>query len=286
MNQDLTYRRAREQASLLLAEAGVENEGAESLFLLEAACGMSRTAYLARQMSPMSQEEAKAYAHLVERRCQRIPLQHILGSQSFMGLEFQVDERVLIPRQDTELLVETALACARDFPSPLRILDLCTGSGCIAASMKSFCPQAEVWGVDLSAEALAVARDNGERLKLSITWLLSDLFSAVEEQFHLIVSNPPYIPSAIIPTLMPEVRDHEPRMALDGSADGLLFYRRIIGECTSYLLPGGWLLVEIGYDQGEAVSQLMREQAFVDIEVLQDLAGLDRVVKGRRKKDV
>ncbi|MCC8081004.1 MAG: peptide chain release factor N(5)-glutamine methyltransferase [Lachnospiraceae bacterium] len=282
-----TYRNARLRAADQLRKAGIENEISESEFLLEYACGIDLNFYLLHQRDEMPREQRLIFDELLEKRCYRIPLQYLTGEQEFMGLPFFVDEHVLIPRQDTELLVEEALRILKDTEKhQMRVLDLCTGSGCIAVSLKKFCPGAEVTGSDISEESLCLARKNAERNDVNVRFDRSDLFSDLTGRFHMIVSNPPYIPTDIIPTLMPEVRDYEPRAALDGSADGLFFYREILAEADRYLFPGGCLLFEIGCDQGRAVSTLMREKGYTGIEVVPDLQGLDRVVKGRRTEHV
>ncbi|MCD8108812.1 MAG: peptide chain release factor N(5)-glutamine methyltransferase, partial [Clostridiales bacterium] len=242
---------------------------------------------LLNKTDEMPPEQYPVFRDLLEKRCRRIPLQYLTGEQEFMGLPFFVDGHVLIPRQDTELLVEEALRLLKDTEKQkMRVLDLCTGSGCIAVSLKKFCPEIAVTASDISAEALCMARKNAERNDMDVLFVRSDLFSDLTGRFHMIVSNPPYIPTDIIPTLMPEVRIHEPWQALDGSADGLFFYRKILEEADRYLFPGGRLLFEIGYDQGGAVSELMREKGYTEIEAVPDLQGLDRVVKGRRTEHV
>ncbi len=173
--------------------------------------------------------------------------------------------------------------CEKESQKALQVLDLCTGSGCIAISIKALFPEAEVTGSDLSADALLLAKQNAARNEQDVQFLQSDLFLEVAGSFDVVVSNPPYIPTDVIPTLMPEVRRHEPRMALDGGADGLCFYRRIILECLQHVNPGGWVLFEIGFDQGPAVAKALTDAGFSQVEVLQDLAGLDRIVKGRKE---
>lgn len=199
-----------------------------------------------------------------------------------MGLTFAVNEHVLIPRQDTEILVEEVL---KELHDGMRVLDMCTGSGCILLSLLHYSNACEGLGVDLSADALEVAEQNAETLLDAVNadrvhFLQSDLFDKVEGKFEIIVSNPPYIASAEVEKLMPEVRDHEPRMALDGTEDGLYFYRRIIEEAGKHLVSSGMLFFEIGYDQGQAVSELMRTEGYREVQVVQDYAGLDRVVFG------
>ena len=282
----MTYREARDKVSGMLAGAGVENETAESWFLMEHSCGADRSFYLLHQQEEMPEDELQAYLELAEKRCQRIPLQHLTGEQEFMGLPFFVNEHVLIPRQDTEILAEKALQILKNMEESPRVMDLCTGSGCIAVSIKAYQKNAVVEGFDISREALNVAERNASDNQTEVKFVQSDLFSEAEGRYDMIVSNPPYIPSAVIPTLMPEVRDHEPVEALDGMEDGLYFYRKIVAESGAYLKPGGYLLFEIGAEQGAAVSGLMREYEFEEIEVIPDLAGLDRVVKGRRRENV
>ena len=278
----MTYREARMQAAALLKAAGVENESAESWFLMEAACQINRSFYLLHERDEMSPEQEKDYLKLTEKRCQRMPLQYLTGEQEFMGLPFAVNEHVLIPRQDTEVLVEETIQILKNEMSDADVLDLCTGSGCIGISIQSFCPETKVTAADISEDALKVAKYNALQNRVLVNFVHSNLFSEISGTFDLIVSNPPYIPSKVIDTLMPEVRDHEPMGALDGKEDGLYFYRRITEESVAHLKDGGYLLYEIGHDQAEAVSGFMKEQGFYDIKVICDLAGLDRVVRGRR----
>lgn len=221
----------------------------------------------------------------------RIPLQQLTGEQSFMGLDFQVNQNVLIPRQDTEILVEEAL---KELHDGYDILDMCTGSGCILISLLWYSNDCHGVGVDLSEAALDVAKSNAERLlaekaeegRVPAVFLQSNLFEKVEGQFDLLVSNPPYIRTDDVETLMPEVRDHEPRMALDGEADGLSFYRKIVEECPAYLKRGGTILFEIGFDQAEEVKALMEQGGFHEIRVVKDYAGNDRVVVGTLKFEI
>ena len=271
-------------------------------------------------------EKLSAYENTLEKRASRIPLQQILGQQEFMGLTFFVNEHVLIPRQDTETLVELVLNEQKD--KNVSILDMCTGSGCIAVSLKKLGGYTCVEGADISEEALKVAKRNSEEIlenndvnndavssrteqiqnctnltnnqnkqdnsedrmisevrtvpQTGVTFRRSDMFSAFPEteRFNVIVSNPPYIPSAVIEELEPEVRDHEPRGALDGTADGLYFYRILAEECAKHLTPGGHVYFETGYDQGAAVKELLDIHGFKDTRVIQDLTGKDRVVCG------
>ena len=340
----------------ILKNAGIVAADLDAWYLFEQSFGISRAQYFlcarenivgstAQKMTAQEQtgnslesknaldcvelwlkEKLSAYEHALKKRAARIPLQQIIGQQEFMGLSFFVNEHVLIPRQDTETLVELVLQEQKD--KDISILDMCTGSGCIAVSLKKLGGYAHVEGADISEESLKVAKRNSEEIlenndvnndavssrteqiqnctnltnnqnkqdnseermvseasKLSqagVTFRHSDMFSNFPEteQFDVIVSNPPYIPSAVIEELEPEVRDHEPRGALDGTADGLYFYRILAEECAKHLTPGGHVYFEIGYDQGMAVKELLDNHGFKDTRVIQDLAGKDRVVCG------
>lgn len=274
-----------------LERAGSPDAGNDAKLLLLEAFELDMTHFLLNRMQALPENDAttkvrkEKYLEWIGRRAERVPLQQILGSQEFMGMEFFVNEHVLIPRQDTETLVELVLE--REKNTKKRVLDLCAGSGCIGISLAvlgGFCYVAEA---DLSEEALKVTRKNAENLAKKtgtrIECFHGDLFDAIPdgmEPFDILVSNPPYIPTGVIAGLEPEVRDHEPMMALDGTADGLFFYRRIAKEAEKVLAPKAAVYLEIGYDQGEAVSELLREQGFTEVEVHKDLAGNDRVVCG------
>ena len=278
----MTYRECYEKGSRILNEAGIEESTLDARLLLEAVCGTDRNDLLVHGEQPVAPEAEEKYLNWIRQRAEHIPLQQLTGEQDFMGLTFAVNEHVLIPRQDTEILVEEVL---KELHDGMRILDMCTGSGCILLSLLHYSNDCEGLGVDLSAEALEVAGRNVLKVLTPekaehAHFLQSDLFEKVEGKFEIIVSNPPYIASAEVDRLMPEVRDHEPRMALDGTADGLEFYRRIIAEAGQYLVSSGMLFFEIGYDQGQAVSELMREHGYREVQVVQDYAGLDRVVYG------
>lgn len=276
-----TYREALCRAEARLAKAGVEEAALDAWLLFSWVSGISRAVYFMDRDRPWTdQEEQKRYEAVIGKRAQRTPLQYLTGVQQFMGLDFQVTPSVLIPRQDTETLVEYALQRLR--PGD-RVLDLCTGSGCIGISLMKL-GGARVWCTDISEKALAVARSNGQRLGCDgISWIRSDLLEQIEEKaFDMIVSNPPYIPSEVIDGLMPEVRDHEPRLALDGDGDGLSFYRRLASDCKGFLKPGGLLCMEIGCDQGRAVAELLTAAGWEQIFVLKDDAGRDRVVSAVR----
>ena len=278
----MTYRECYEQGCRTLQAAGIEEATLDARLLLEAVCGTDRNDLLVHGEQPVMPQAEEKYLHWIRQRAEHIPLQQLTGEQDFMGLTFSVNEHVLIPRQDTEILVEEVL---KELHDRMRILDMCTGSGCILLSLLHYSNDCEGLGVDLSAEALEVAGQNVLKVLTPekaehAHFLQSDLFEKVEGKFEIIVSNPPYIASAEVEKLMPEVRDHEPRMALDGTEDGLHFYRRIIKEAGKHLVNSGMLFFEIGYDQGQAVSELMRAGGYREVQVVQDYAGLDRVVLG------
>lgn len=275
-----------------LSRAGITESKLDARLLLEHVCGTNRNTLLVHGDREVSEVDFQCYKEMIGRRRSRIPLQHITGVQEFMGLEFLVNEHVLIPRQDTECLVEEVMRFLQDGS---RILDMCTGSGCILLSLLHYSNSCKGVGVDISEEALKVAHANGERIMAlprpgvepiagdagALRFIQSDLFSGVkEEKFEIIVSNPPYIASGVIPALMEEVKDHEPILALDGKEDGLFFYRKIVEAGRAHLVKEGRLFLEIGYDQAEAVSGLMEAAGFEEVTVVKDLAGLDRVVHG------
>lgn len=238
---------------------------------------MDRSRYFLNQDMPVSGEDKERYQRLLELRKARIPLEYITHQTEFMGLPFYVDEHVLIPRQDTECLVEELLEEAGGHD----VLDLCTGSGCIGISLAVLGHCRSLVLTDYSEEALKVAERNARDNEVEAVLVHSDLFEDIRGSFDLIVSNPPYIPTGQIPSLMPEVREHEPHMALDGSADGLSFYRRIIEESRGFLRKEGILAFETGYDQGKDVARLMEQAGFLEVRIKQDLAGLDRIVRGK-----
>ena len=274
----MTVREALRLSRKDLEERAGESSGREAELLLADALGCGRLFIYAEGASEMPKDAEERLLSALSRRKRGEPLQHILGSVDFMGVEVKTDKRALIPRPETELLAELAACRAdsmhADHPErPFRILDLCCGSGCLAEYLASACPYASVTASDISEEALSLAAENcGENVELR----LSDLFESIDGRFSLIISNPPYIPSAVIEGLQPEVRDFEPRLALDGGADGLDLIRRIIDGAPACLEPGGALMMEIGYDQGGEVLELARRAGFADPEIVRDLNGLDR----------
>ena len=281
----LTLKQLYKVGTVKLAEEGIEEFSLDAWYLLEYVTGVSKAMYFAEPERAVSEENADRYIDCIRRRAAHIPLQHITGEQEFMGYPFCVNEHVLIPRQDTEILVEEAIQVMRP---KMKVLDMCTGSGCIVLSILKMCREKYYMtdlqgiGADVSEEALKVARENGRRLGVQVTWIQSDLFAKIpeEEKYDVIVSNPPYIETAVIDTLQEEVRLHDPYIALDGKEDGLYFYRRIISEAGKYLKMQGKLMFEIGCDQAEAVEELMKNAGYEQITVKKDLAGLDWVVYG------
>ena len=283
-----TLRKLLKTAETTLREKGIEDARADVMLLSEHFLGVDRTAYLLHASEKADPGKAEAFLDAVRRRCSGIPVQYITGNAWFMGHSFQVNEHVLIPRQDTEILAEEAVRAIRDAKGGiLRVLDLCTGSGCIAVSLALSCPEIECTASDLSKEACRIAMQNAGMLKADrVRIVCRDLFGKEEqaEVFDLIVSNPPYISSGEIEALESEVKDQEPRLALDGGTDGLDFYRRIAREAPAHLRDGGLLMMEIGWDQARAVESLLEANGFSDIRTIQDLAGLDRVVSGRKEQ--
>lgn len=280
----MTFHQALKRGEAYLEGHQVPDAAIDAWYLLEYILKkqmgrqVNRSWFLLNRQEEMRKDIEDAYYKLLERRGTHMPLQYITGEQEFMGLPFLVNDKVLIPRQDTEILVEEALKAVKE---GAKILDVCTGSGCIIISILKLVSGTKGMACDISGEALEVARENARRQGVAVDFRQGDLFEPVEGQFDVIVSNPPYIPTAEIEKLMEEVKFFEPRTALDGNEDGLAFYRRLAAESLRYLKDGGWLMVEIGCDQGRAVAELLRDAGFCEVEVCRDLAGLDRVVKGR-----
>lgn len=276
-----------------LEKSGNEYAKYERKVLLEETLGCNYMYMLMHGEEEVSAEKETAYLQLLEKRCEHYPLQYLLGYAHFMDYTFYVSEDVLIPRNDTEVLVETAneiLDAVQEENSVKKdnmedavkpaVLDLCCGSGCIGISLKLYHPDITLTLSDISKKALQVAKSNLEKYDVKAEVVCDSLFQGITGKMDMIVSNPPYIESGEMDTLMPEVRDYEPSLALDGGADGLEFYREIVNGVSRYLKKDGWLLFEIGYNQGKAVSDLMMDKGFRDIQVKKDYAGLDRVVYG------
>ncbi len=279
----MTYREALAYGEEALSAAEVMDAKNDAWLLMEMACKVNRTFYYMHMDDEMAADWEEEFKTLIKKRSEHIPLQYITGEQEFMGLKFHVNSNVLIPRQDTEILVEEALKYIRPGMS---ILDLCTGSGCVLVSILKKSYHVAGVGTDISKQALNVAKENARLNEVPAVFERSDLFDSVMDTFDMIVSNPPYIRSGEIPALMPEVAGFEPRIALDGKEDGLFFYRRIVSESWEYLKPEGMLLLEIGCDQGQEVSGMMRLSGFEEIRIVRDLAGHDRVVEGRKRNYV
>ena len=255
----------------------------DAWYLLESITGVSRGLYILHRSDVMEPETVDAYQSLIAKRAERIPLQYILGEQEFMGISFLVNEHVLIPRQDTEILVEQVLKAAKELPYAPDVLDMCTGSGCILISIASLTRVNQAVGADCSKEALDVAKKNGQRSHVEAMWLESNLFENVTGTYDILTSNPPDIPTSVIGTLEPEVKDHEPWLALDGAEDGLAFYRRMGKQAGKYLKPGGQIFLEIGCEQAAEVCHILQENEYTEIRVTKDYSGLDRVVSARKK---
>ncbi len=279
-----TYKDALEYGKQRLLECEIEDANLDAWLLLEYVSGISRSWYFIHEDEEISEDDIEEYQILIEQRGKHIPLQQLTKEAYFYGMKFFVNENVLIPRQDTEVLVEQVLSLSKGKEN-LKLLDMCTGSGCILLALLANLKQASGTGVDLSEKALEVAQRNGEELGIEVFWVQSDLFDKVSGSYDIIVSNPPYIETSVIEGLMDEVKLYEPRMALDGTEDGLFFYREITMQAGKYLKNNGILAFEIGYNQGKAVSEFMKENGYEEVQVLQDLAGLDRVVTGRIEKE-
>lgn len=273
----MDLRSALEYGKQVLTESNIEDAANDAWLLLSYTTGITRASYFMDTERLLTEKEEEAFLSYLKRREMHIPLQHITGEQEFMGLSFAVNEHVLVPRQDTEVLVETVL---KDVRPGVKILDMCTGSGCILISLMKHGEDLTGVGVDISKQALTVARENADRLGVDVEFVHSDLFECVQGKFDVIVSNPPYIRSEVIRGLQEEVRLHDPMLALDGKEDGLYFYRRIIKASPKFLKQRGSIYLEIGHDQGKEVSELLTEAGFTGVTVKKDLAGLDRVVFG------
>ena len=268
----MTYREAYDKGrkSIVSDEADIE-----AAILLEFVCNTERGDLFSHPERLLSEDEEKKYFSLIERRNEKEPVQYITGKTYFYGLEFFCDKFVLIPRFDTEVLVEEVIKRA---PKNCELLDLCTGSGCIAICVKHERDDIAVSASDISKEALLVAEKNKDRYNLDIKLIQSDLFENIDKKFDIIVSNPPYIPTKVISGLEDKVKDFEPKGALDGGEDGLDFYKEIAKEAVNYLKDESILIMEIGFDQGEDVSDILHDNGYKNIEVIKDLNGLDRVV--------
>ncbi len=287
----MKYNELLKQGEEYLRSAKIADASYDARLLFEDVTGMGRGELVMRGDSEeASEREEELFRLRLEKRAAHIPVQYITGKADFMGLEFYVNRDVLIPRFDTEFLVEEMM---REVDDGTEVLDMCTGSGCILLSLMNYKNDIRGTGADISQAALMVARENEKRIygtqdapglhnaHIPVSWICSDMFENIEGRFDHIVCNPPYIKSDVIPTLMEEVKDHEPLGALDGDEDGLEFYRILAREAGNYLKKYGRLYMEIGYDQGKPVKELLSDNGYEDIEVLKDYGGNDRVVKAR-----
>lgn len=280
---EVLVRELLNEGRTLLKQADIVDARNDSWLLAEYVFGITRTSYYMNPGIKVNEQDTDRYRALIKKRAAKTPLQYITGHQEFMGLDFKVNKNVLIPRQDTELLVETAVAFINEVKKPLKVLDMCTGSGCIAISVDKMCQNAEVTAVDICDNALEVARENNHINSCNVNFIQSDLFENVRGKFDVIISNPPYIETEIIKGLMAEVRDCEPFIALDGDKDGLKFYRRISEGLSTYLCDGGKVFFEIGYNQGKRVPELLNKFGYKNVVVLKDLSGNDRVVSAGKE---
>lgn len=270
------------EGEIYLSEVGLENAKSDAWYLFEYVFGIRRADFLLDGDNVADAEKAYKFLDFIKIRATRKPLQYITRHQEFMGFDFEVNESVLIPRQDTEVLVEKALEIINKLNMEnVKVLDLCTGSGCIAVSICKFVPGTDVTASDISGKVLDLAKKNAGIHQAECRFIQSNLFNDIEGKFDIIISNPPYIKTDVINKLMEEVKGFEPITALDGGFSGLDFYRKISNEAKKFFKKEGFILYEIGYDQAAEVSQILKENGFLDIEVFKDLAGLDRVVIAR-----
>lgn len=273
----MKYKELYEFGCLNLKAADISDYKTDARLLLEHVCGTSyNDLFIGGDMEIEKSKEEK-YRDVLKERATHTPLQHITGVQNFMGLDFKVSPDVLVPRPDTEILVEEVL---KDLHDGMRVLDMCTGSGCILLSLLNYSNDCEGVGADISPRALEIAKENAERLGIKASFIESDLFEKVEGKFDILVSNPPYIRTCEIEELMPEVKEHDPFIALNGHENGIYFYERILEKAPLYINRGALVAFEIGADQGKSVSELMIDKGYSSVEVIKDYGGNDRVVKG------
>ena len=288
-----TFKEVLDKGISYLQKNSISDAKIDAWQLMEFVWEINRSYYFVHLNDIIEPEKEEQYMSLIYRRGEYVPVQYITNQADFMGHTFYVNEQVLIPRQDTESLVEAVLQVVKDGD---RILDMCTGSGCIILSLllakvgepdvkasddDKYITTINGVGVDISKTALAVAKKNANKLNINVDFIKSNLFEKVDGIYDVIVSNPPYIHPEELESLMPEVREHEPILALDGKEDGLYYYREIVKEASKFLVAQGYLAFEIGYNQGEDVSGIMRSSGYTNVTIVKDLAGLDRVVIGR-----
>lgn len=272
----MTFEEAWSHGKLVLQSVGILEYELDSWYLLEYLFKIDKSWYYLHSSEKMPEEKVQEYELLLKKRSERVPLQYITGSQEFMGLNFKVNSHVLIPRQDSETLVEEAV---KRLEPDMEVLDLCTGSGCVIISIMK---QKKIIGTasDISKQALLIAKENAKSNQVEVNLVRSDLFQNITGKYDMIVANPPYIPTEEIAGLMPEVRIFEPIDALDGKEDGMYFYHRIVRESRKFLKSNGYLCLEIGHDQGGRVAFLMEENGYRNVKVVKDLARNNRVVCG------
>lgn len=290
----LTIKELMQIGESALKKAGCMDAKIDAELIIQFLLSLNRQQLFLKSSSLLDEKGCEEYFKLIDLRYNGKPVQYITGEQEFMGIPFKVNEDVLIPRQDTETLVEEVIKEVKNRISQkkvpigsFQILDLCCGSGAIGISLCKYLPSVKVTATDISSKAIIIAKENAENagVSKSIRFVESDMFSAFRKgfgaaKFHIIVSNPPYIESDVIPTLQREIREYEPIIALDGGKDGLDYYRRIAEESPAFLKPSGMLFLEIGYNQGAAVCSILEKTGHFDnIEVIKDLSGHDRVVK-------
>lgn len=272
-----SYKDVLEEGSKYLLDRDIEEGKIDAWYLFSHIFSIDRARYFLINDKEVSEFQYNEYMDLIKIRANHVPLQHILGYTEFMGLKFNVNEYVLIPRQDTEVLVHEVMKVSEG----KNVLDLCTGSGCIIVSLKKLGSINKAVASDISKEALKLAKENADINDASVTFIESDLFSNIEDKFDIIVSNPPYIPAGDIEKLSIEVKEHEPHLALDGKEDGLYFYRLIAKDVKNYIDKEGYLFIEIGYNQAEDLVSILESEGIKEVEVIKDLVGLDRVIKAR-----
>lgn len=274
----MNVKEAVQEVRKKLAESTTDTPLLDAQLIVGKAAGMTRVQILTYPDKELNENEICKINEMCSERIKHRPMQYILGVCEFMGLDFKVNSHTLIPRGDTEILVERAIEIVKK-NTYNSVLDIGTGSGAIAVSIAKY-TNTHVDAVDISEGALKTAIENGSNNGVNVNFFKSDLFSEVNEKYDIILSNPPYIEKDVIETLEPDVKDYEPLSALDGGNDGLDFYRRIINDIDSYINKNGCVIFEIGYNQGDKVSKLLSEKGFENISVEKDLSGLDRVVIG------
>ena len=277
-SEKFSYKELLELGKEKLRKSGVEEAALDAWYILEKVSGINRVEYFLHSEDEIDNNKVEEFLRLIERRSERIPLSYVIGQRDFMGFTFKVNENVLIPEQETELLAEEVIKHCKG----KTVLDMCTGSGCIAISISLLGEPDIVVASDISDKALEVAKKNAELLKASkVKFVKGDLFENITGSFDIIVSNPPYIETHIIEKLEPEVRDYIPRLALDGDKDGLKFYKNITKKTIKYLNKNARIFYEIGYNQSEAVADILLENGFGEIKIIKDFSGLDRIVTAK-----